>query len=230
MGTTPGSASAPDGATFTIDELVRQVGRHLRAPDGNGAAPTERTLRYYRTLGLLDPPVSHRGRTALYGERHVLQVLAIKRLQADDVALGDIQQRLVGRTDRELAAIGAVATTATRAASAEARPRQPVPQPTPRQPAPAGPTHRSAAFWAATPAPVDEDTTPAEDTTPVLAAVELAPGVHLSFPAGRMPTTADGAAVTAAAHQLLDELRARGLLRDDDPDATAASGPERRTR
>lgn len=219
------TTTRPDDGTFPIDELVRRVGDGLAA-NGQGAAPTERTLRYYRTLGLLDPPVAHRGRTALYGSRHVVQVLAIKRLQADDVPLGDIQQHLVGRTDQELATVAGVAEPhqlADDAAAAEpdrARPRHAAPRPR---------SMRSAAFWAAAPSPAGRAPSP-DATSPTLAAVELAPGVRLSFPADRTPSAADRAAVTTAAHQLLDELRSRGLLRDDDPDATAASGPERRTR
>src|SRR5262249_46157634 len=56
----------------------------------------------YTTLGLLDRPAEMRGRTALYGRRHLLQLVAIKRLQARGVSLMEIQQQLVGLTDAAL--------------------------------------------------------------------------------------------------------------------------------
>src|SRR5204863_9327430 len=65
------------------------------------AAPDARTVRYYTTLGLLDRPRIE-GRQARYGERHLLQLLAIKALQALDFPLAEIQQRLYARSDAEL--------------------------------------------------------------------------------------------------------------------------------
>src|SRR5207244_1724793 len=68
--------------------------------------PDRRTVRYYTTLGLIDRPAEVRGRTALYSTRHLLQLVAIKRLQARGLPLAEIQSRLVGQTDaalRELA-------------------------------------------------------------------------------------------------------------------------------
>ncbi len=69
------------------------------------AVPDTRTIRYYTTLGLLKPPAQMRGRTALYNETHVLQIVAIKRLQAQDMSLSDIQRRLLGLTNSRLAPI-----------------------------------------------------------------------------------------------------------------------------
>src|ERR1041385_8400091 len=62
--------------------------RNAQAP----AIPDERTIRYYGTIGLLDRPAAMRGRTALYGKKHVAQVVAIKRLQAMGRSLSAIQQ------------------------------------------------------------------------------------------------------------------------------------------
>src|SRR5205823_13215113 len=36
--------------------------------------PDRRTVRFYTTLGLIDRPAALRGRTALYGRRHLLQL------------------------------------------------------------------------------------------------------------------------------------------------------------
>jgi hypothetical protein len=65
--------------------------------------PDARTIRWYQTLGMVDRPTTFRGRTALFSRRHVLQLAAIKRLQAADHPLAGIQQGLAGKTDAELA-------------------------------------------------------------------------------------------------------------------------------
>jgi DNA-binding transcriptional MerR regulator len=96
---------------WTIDELAAQVALALAtdyagAPNGRiRGVPDLRTIRYYTTLGLLDRPASMRGRTALYGRKHLLQLVAIKRLQAQGLTLVEIQQRLLGKTEEELAGL-----------------------------------------------------------------------------------------------------------------------------
>lgn len=65
--------------------------------------PDVRTIRWYQSIGLVDRPASFRGRSALYGRRHLLQIAAIKTLQAAGLSLEEIQGGLPGRTDAELA-------------------------------------------------------------------------------------------------------------------------------
>lgn len=103
--------AAPNPA-WTLDELSREVERLLRRTGLFGAqgdarvsaAPDARTVRYYTSLGLLDRPHLE-GRAARYGARHLLQLFAIKALQAESLGLAEIQQRLYGRTDAELQAL-----------------------------------------------------------------------------------------------------------------------------
>ena len=93
---------------LTIRELAQTAAEAVAAADLRGAnrrvtdLPDERTIRWYTTIGLLDRPIGSRGRTALYGERHVLQLVAIKRRQAAGRTLAEIQEELVGATDRTL--------------------------------------------------------------------------------------------------------------------------------
>ena len=102
-------------AELTLDGLVAAVADEL---DERAITPTDpraterpdgRTLRYYTTLGLLDPPLAHRQRRAVYGRRHVRQAVAIKRLQADGATLAEIQSRLAGLDDRALEKVAAEA-------------------------------------------------------------------------------------------------------------------------
>jgi len=67
--------------------------------------PNTRLLRYYTTLGLLDRASFMSGRTAYYGRRHLLQLLAVKRLQQQGHSLQQIQQRLLGLGAAQLEAL-----------------------------------------------------------------------------------------------------------------------------
>jgi DNA-binding transcriptional MerR regulator len=100
-------------ALGTIEELSARVAEALSV-DYEGVpssrvrdVPDLRTIRYYTTLGLLDRPAAMRGRTALYGSRHVLQLVAIKRLQAHGLSLAAVQDRMLGASDGVLRRIAA---------------------------------------------------------------------------------------------------------------------------
>jgi DNA-binding transcriptional MerR regulator len=75
--------------------------------------PNERLVRWYVTVGLVDPPLSRRGRVARYGRRHLLQLVAVKRRQAEGRSLAEIQAELAGATDEALAAVARVPDTQT---------------------------------------------------------------------------------------------------------------------
>lgn len=64
--------------------------------------PTERTLRYYMSLGLMDRPAGKRGTNSLFTYRHLLQVLAVKHLQSQYLPLRRIKVLLRGISNREL--------------------------------------------------------------------------------------------------------------------------------
>src|SRR6204780_34588 len=70
--------------------------------------PNERLVRWYATVGLVDPPLSRRGRVAQYGRRHLLQLVAVKRRQAEGRSLAEIQAELAGATDEALAVVARV--------------------------------------------------------------------------------------------------------------------------
>jgi DNA-binding transcriptional MerR regulator len=91
---------------WTIDELAEAVNvwcreRALQPANGQSASElSARTLHYYRSAGLLDAPGSGAGRG--YGRRHLLQLKAIRILQAHGLPLSRIQQLLFARSDEEL--------------------------------------------------------------------------------------------------------------------------------
>ncbi len=93
---------------LTLPELAATAARHLATSDVDQSSgrvsdvPSSRTIRYYASHGLLDAPLDWEGRTAIYGPRHVMQLVAIKRLQAKGLALSAIQERLHGLGDEAL--------------------------------------------------------------------------------------------------------------------------------
>src|ERR1700691_2233071 len=107
--------------SWTIAELAELAAETLAATDPAGPpsgpartdgrirdVPNERLIRWYATVGLVDPPLSRRGRVALYGRRHLLQLVAVKRRQAQGRSLAEIQAELAGATDKQLEAIAQV--------------------------------------------------------------------------------------------------------------------------
>ena len=94
---------------WRLEELVQLAGQALNAAPYEGQTsgrvrdvPDARTIRYYTTLGVLDRPLEMRGRTAYYGRRHLLQIVAVKRLQARGMSLVDIQKSVAGADNSSL--------------------------------------------------------------------------------------------------------------------------------
>lgn len=89
-------------AELTIDELAEAAATLLnrlgvRASDGRVASALDaRGIRYYQTIGIVDHPLRYDGRQAVFGFRHLIQLLAAKRLQQEGQALQLIQQSLSG--------------------------------------------------------------------------------------------------------------------------------------
>jgi len=57
---------------------------------------TERNIRYYRTLGLLDAPIGNYAKT--FSEKHRLQLIAIRLFQAQGLPLRKIRDELYGKS------------------------------------------------------------------------------------------------------------------------------------
>jgi DNA-binding transcriptional MerR regulator len=236
--------------TWTITELAERAAELLAASpaQANGRVrdvPNERLIRWYVTVGLVDPPLSRKGRVARYGQRHLLQLLAVKRRQAEGRTLAEIQQELTGATDKALAAAaggpgpGAAPDTAAPAAPGTA----PAPAPAPGAAAAASATAPSAPdrFWARPPRPPDPPAPdrpapgppqpeppapappapaagdrPANGHLGLVHGIRLAPGVVLLLEdADRAPGAADATEIRNAAQPLLRALADRGLSAPD---------------
>lgn len=194
----------PEQAAWTLDELVGRVSAALSSAAYPGSPngrvrdlPDRRAVRWYTTTGLVDRPIMQ-GRNAAYRTRHLLQVVAVKRLQAQGLSLAEIQGKLAGATDealRRLADVPEELITAEQGLTV-----------------PAAAPGRSSRFWAEP--PPEEPTTDGADTVTALAAVSLPGGAMLLLPA--RPNDGDVHAIRSAAAPLLELLADRGLLSLDD--------------
>ena len=180
---------------WTLDELVERVREALAAeypgaPNGRVRdVPDRRAIRWYTTIGLVDRPLGMRGRTALYGPRHLEQLVAIKRWQAQGRSLSQIQADFVFLTPRGLTDTARVPEHLL----ADDRPEN-VPDF----------VHRPR-FWADRPAVSTRDV----ETAPVHG-VTLGGGAILLLP--RPVTDTDRADIAAAAAPLMSLLESRGLI------------------
>ena len=233
---------------FPIAELRTLVARVLNEGDylapASGrvrAVPDTRTIRYYTTLGLIDRPAQMVGRTAFYGERHVLQLVAIKRLQAANKTLSDIQQCLVGITNTRLRQIAQLPNqfweTADDYLKRQSREESAIQESSGAATDAFGAEETDEAFWAIKPSHTaieDEElgTTAVEPTPqPVSSSLNmrsclklsLSTGVELSIDtdAGSKPPSGhiDLQRLAEAAEPLLKELTRQGLLAMDRPTA-----------
>jgi DNA-binding transcriptional MerR regulator len=64
--------------------------------------PDERTVRYYLTEGLIAPAEEKQGTASVFGYLHLLQLLAVKHLQAEHLPIRKIRELVEGRSEREL--------------------------------------------------------------------------------------------------------------------------------
>jgi DNA-binding transcriptional MerR regulator len=91
-----------------VAELVAQAARMLGlvAPVQDRGTVTEvpddRTVRYYLNKGLISPAEEKRGTSSVFGYRHLLQLLAVKKLQSENLPIRKIRDLVPGREERDL--------------------------------------------------------------------------------------------------------------------------------
>jgi DNA-binding transcriptional MerR regulator len=210
-----------DDAPWTIAELAeRAAGALTAAPPAVRSrrireAPNERLIRWYATVGLMDPPLSRRGRVALYGRRHLLQLVAVKRRQAEGRSLAEIQAELAGAPDKHLEAIAQVAAHPFDGGEAGPEATPPARFWTRSSAEPGTGPQQEAAAW------------PDEHLDDQPLGIRIAPGVILLVEdAARSLGSDDLAAVRHAARPLLGALARLGLTRDAPAAAQKSAAPK----
>ena len=207
-----------DEPRWTLDELAAHAQRVLaaegvRAPNGRvrELGGDGRAIRWYAMKGLVDKPSIGPGHSARYGERHLLQLVAVKRLQSQGRTLAEIQRELAGATDETLRAVadlGPLETEFVAAASAAA----PKPAAANRAPAAGAP---APAPTAEAPAPLPDPTAASTSAPSPTAAAAPAPTAPTPARAARFWTAAPATALAPTPEAVSAEVRYLITLTDD---------------
>ncbi|HXG92115.1 MAG TPA: MerR family transcriptional regulator [Blastocatellia bacterium] len=92
------------GTAQLADEAARLISRFVPKQERGSVSelPDERMVRYYSAEGLISPPEGKQGPAAVYGYSHLLQLLVVKRLQAEHLPIRKIKELVGGKSEREL--------------------------------------------------------------------------------------------------------------------------------
>lgn len=94
--------------TSELADAAAQLVLHVVPAQNRGNVsdlPDERTVRYYLAQSLLSEPLGRRGSASIFGYHHLLELLVIKRLQAQNLRIKQIREQLTGKSTAELEAM-----------------------------------------------------------------------------------------------------------------------------
>lgn len=71
--------------------------------------PDERTIRYYLAEGLIQAPEEKQGTASVFGYLNILQLVTVKKLQAEHLPIRKIRELVAGKSEQELETLLGVA-------------------------------------------------------------------------------------------------------------------------
>jgi DNA-binding transcriptional MerR regulator len=86
------------------------------------SVPDERTIRYYMAEGLIQTPGEKQGTASLFSYLNLLQLLTVKKLQAEHLPIRKIRELVAGKSEAELEmllGVGGIAAKKTRESDAK---------------------------------------------------------------------------------------------------------------
>lgn len=86
------------------------------------SVPDERTIRYYMAEGLIQTPGEKQGTASLFSYLNLLQLLTVKKLQAEHLPIRKIRELVAGKSEQELEmllGVGSVAAKKSRETDAK---------------------------------------------------------------------------------------------------------------
>ena len=86
------------------------------------SVPDERTIRYYMAEGLIQTPGEKQGTASLFSYLNLLQLLTVKKLQAEHLPIRKIRELVAGKSEQELEmllGVGGVAAKKSRETDAK---------------------------------------------------------------------------------------------------------------
>lgn len=86
------------------------------------SVPDERTIRYYMAEGLIQTPEEKQGTASVFGYVNLLQLLTVKKLQAEHLPIRKIRELVAGKSEQELETLlGIGGTVAKKSRDTEAK-------------------------------------------------------------------------------------------------------------
>jgi len=166
------------GTTQLADTAARFIGEFVPRQERGSVSevPDERMVRYYSGEGLISPPEGKQGLSAVYGYGHLLQLLVIKRLQAEHLPIRKIKELVESKSERELEQLLGLQSESSKNAATEyleslLKPRAPATQ-IPPPPMPAARKRVSASVATA-------QQTPGPASVNAWSRIEVEPGLEL---------------------------------------------------
>src|SRR5690349_4630137 len=83
------------------------------------SVPDERTIRYYMTEGLIQTPGERQGTASVFVYLNLLQLLTVKKLQAEHLPIRKIRELVAGKSEEELEILLGVRSTGGRKTEAK---------------------------------------------------------------------------------------------------------------
>lgn len=199
------------GAAGLAEAAARILAESGAARQGRGTVtelPDERTVRYYITEGLIPSAEEKQGTASVFVYRHLLQLLVVKKLQAEGLPIRAIRELVTGKTERQLERLLGAEQGQSPGSSARGEALgylESLLRKSPSAPPPSRPP--TAAAQQAT--PPSQTASPPAAVRETWARVELEPGLELHVSDGyRAPQ--DEGALGRLSQMFLDVLRARG--------------------
>jgi len=73
--------------------------------------PDERTIRYYLSEGIIQPTDEKQGTASVFGYLHLLQLVTIKKLQAEHLPIRKIREIVAGKNEQQLESLLGLTST-----------------------------------------------------------------------------------------------------------------------
>lgn len=103
------------------EEMLAEMGLE-QARGTVTSVPDERTIRYYLAEGLIQTPGEKQGTASLFNYLNLLQLLTVKKLQAEHLPIRKIRELVAGKSEPELEmllGVGSVAAKKSRDSDAK---------------------------------------------------------------------------------------------------------------
>ena len=85
------------------------------------SVPDERTIRYYMAEGLVQTPEEKQGTASVFGYLNLLQLLTVKKLQAEHLPIRKIRELVAGKSEQELETLLGIGNTAKKSRETDAK-------------------------------------------------------------------------------------------------------------